>query len=99
MALALLHATGNHGLVRQHRGETLVVLLQWHIGKDFSEAVNEGLDILHRLGVFATHLIRMANNHLIDLLLREIIGEPRFERVCGDRNKRISRYTEGIRNG
>ena len=99
LALLLLHTSCNHGLVSDHRGEAFIVLLQRHIRKHLAEAIHEGLDILHGLRVFAIHLIRVSNHHFIDLLFGEIVLEPLLQRVSGYRNKRISRYTEGIRNG
>ena len=68
--------------MRQHRGETLVVILNRHVGQQLAQTVNERFNAAHILGGCVVHLLWQPHNNALHRFALHIV-EQKIDKRCG----------------
>ena len=73
LALGFAQAGVDHGLVRHHRGEALVVALNRNVGQHFPQPIDNRLDVLGAVGGVVLHVLGLADDDQLHLFLLHVV--------------------------
>ena len=88
-----------HGLVRHHRGEALIITDDVHVGQQFLQAVDDGLDVLGAVGRVVLHVFWFTDDNALHLLRLEVIQDEVDELMRLHRRQSIRDDLQRVSDG